>query len=346
MNPKKQDADFLHVGRKLVSWYKIHGRDLPFRKTKDPYRIWICEIIFQQTRISQGIHHYNSFVERFPDVKSLAEADTDEVLLYWKGLGYYSRALNLHKASKQIINEFEGEFPKEHHEILTLKGVGKYTAAAVSSICFGRKIPAVDGNFYRVLSRIFADDFDVSSAGAFQYFSNLALRMMPENEPGIFNEAMMDLGSEICKPRNPDCSSCPLAENCTAYQTGQIQLFPVKKKKLKVENLALTYYFIEHDGKFLIRQRGEDFIWKKLFEFPDSLPENWEENIISSKLIQHKLTHRNLAITINNVRIPSEKEFQKFAEDEGFTVSDYEAAQRKSFPKPLRNYLDNWILNL
>lgn len=346
MNPKKQDADFLHVGRKLVSWYKIHGRDLPFRKTKDPYRIWICEIIFQQTRISQGIHHYNSFVERFPDVKSLAEADTDEVLLYWKGLGYYSRALNLHKASKQIINEFEGEFPKEHHEILTLKGVGKYTAAAVSSICFGRKIPAVDGNFYRVLSRIFADDFDVSSAGAFQYFSNLALRMMPENEPGIFNEAMMDLGSEICKPRNPDCSSCPLAENCTAYQTGQIQLFPVTKKKLKVENLALTYYFIEHDGKFLIRQRGEDFIWKKLFEFPDSLPENWEENIISSKLIQHKLTHRNLAITINNVRIPSEKEFQKFAEDEGFTVSDYEAAQRKSFPKPLQNYLDNWILNL
>ncbi|MGZ5263508.1 MAG: A/G-specific adenine glycosylase, partial [Kaistella sp.] len=164
MKSKKQNADFLHVGELLLAWYKIHGRDLPFRNTNDPYKIWICEIIFQQTRIEQGLNHYNRFILRFPDVQTLADADNDEVLLYWKGLGYYSRALNLHKASLQIMHEFNGKFPENYDDILSLKGVGKYTAAAISSICFGAKIPAVDGNFYRVLSRVFADDFDVSNS--------------------------------------------------------------------------------------------------------------------------------------------------------------------------------------
>ena len=174
MKPKKQNADFLHVGEKLLAWYKIHGRDLPFRKTRNPYKIWICEIVFQQTRIEQGLNHYNRFIERFPDVETLANTETDEVLLYWKGLGYYSRALNVHKAAKQIVKDFNAKFPEKYEDILSLKGVGKYTAAAVSSICFGMKIPAVDGNFYRVLSRVFADDFDISNTSAFNYFSTIA----------------------------------------------------------------------------------------------------------------------------------------------------------------------------
>ncbi len=340
MNPKKQSPDFLHVGNKLISWYKLHGRELPFRKTKDPYKIWICEIIFQQTRISQGINHYNSFVERFPDVQTLADAETDEVLLYWKGLGYYSRALNLHKAAHQIINTFDGSFPTEHQDILSLKGVGKYTAAAISSICFGRKIPAVDGNFYRVLSRVFADDFDISSSGAFQYFSELALNLMPEDEPGTFNESMMDLGSEICKPKNPLCSKCPLNEDCVAFNTGKISQFPVKTKKVKTENLSLTYYFIEHDGKFLIKQRNEDFIWKKLFEFPVEIPEDWKEFIVSERIVNHKLTHRNLQISILHVQLPSEQMLNDYAEQFGFLISDFSSAAEKSFPKPLENYLE------
>lgn len=339
MNPKKQNADFLHVGRKLIDWYKIFGRDLPFRKTKNPYNIWICEIIFQQTRISQGLNHYNRFIERFPDVQSLAKADADEVLLYWKGLGYYSRAINLHHAARQILSDFDGKFPDNYEDILKLKGVGKYTAAAVSSICFGAKIPAVDGNFYRVLSRLFADDFDISSSQAFRYFSEIALRMMPETDPGIFNEAVMDLGSEICTPRNPKCAQCPLNENCAAFQTGKIDLFPFKSKKVKVQDLLLTYYFVSFEDRFLVQQRGDGFIWKKLFEFPDEINEGMREFITGQSVIQHKLTHRNLQIEIFHVEIEDEELFIETAARNGLKMVTFEDSAKKSFPKPLENYI-------
>lgn len=339
MKTKKQNADFLHVGRKLLDWYQIHGRDLPFRKTNDPYKIWICEIIFQQTRIEQGLNHYRNFIERFPTVQHLAEAENDEVLLYWKGLGYYSRALNLHKASLQIINDFEGIFPKEYNDILSLKGVGKYTAAAISSICFGKHIAAVDGNFYRVLSRVFADDFDISNSKAFDYFSELALKMMPENEAGHFNEAMMDLGSEICKPKNPLCGTCPLNEDCLAFNLGKIPLFPVKTKKAKPTSLELTYYFVEYEDQFLIQQRKEDFIWKKLYEFPIAVPEEFERYVSAEKVVLHKLTHKNLTIHIKKTTLPSAKSFADFAAKENFTIMDFEESHGKSFPKPLENYL-------
>lgn len=340
MKSKKQNPDFLHVGKKLLAWYKIHGRDLPFRKTNDPYKIWICEIIFQQTRIGQGLNHYNKFIEKFPDVKTLAEADPDTVMLYWKGLGYYSRALNLHKAAQQIMEDFGGKFPPDHNDILKLKGVGKYTAAAVSSICFNQKIPAVDGNFYRVLSRVFADDYDISDTKAFNWFSHLALRMMPDEEPGTFNQAMMDLGSEICKPRNPLCEDCPLNEDCIAFASGKIQEFPVKSKKTKVADLELVYYFVHLKNQFLIRKRGTGFIWKNLYEFPNAIPERFNDKITSQKTFLHKLTHKNLTIPIFKVSLENEKELNEFAETAGYTIADAEAAAEKSFPKPLQSYLE------
>ena len=340
MKSKKQNADFLHVGRKLLAWYKIHGRDLPFRNTNDPYKIWICEIIFQQTRIEQGLNHYNNFIKRFPDVETLANAENDEVLLYWKGLGYYSRALNLHKASLQIMREFNGKFPEHYDDILQLKGVGKYTAAAISSICFGAKIPAVDGNFYRVLSRVFADDFDVSNSKAFTYFSELALRMMPESEAGHFNEAMMDLGSEICRPKNPKCDNCPLNTDCAAFNLGKVQDFPVKSKKVKPTDLELEYYFVEFGNQFLIRQRKEDFIWKKLYEFPSEIPSKLKSFITGQKTVFHKLTHKNLTIHIYKVIFPSKESFENFAESGGFIITDLENSHQRSFPKPLENYLN------
>ena len=343
MKTKKQNADFLHVGRKLLDWYQIHGRDLPFRKTSDPYKIWICEIIFQQTRIEQGLNHYRNFIERFPTVQTLAKAETDEVLLYWKGLGYYSRALNLHKASLQIVNDFKGIFPTEHVDILSLKGVGKYTAAAISSICFGKTIAAVDGNFYRVLSRLFADDFDVSNAKAFEYFSELALKMMPENEAGHFNEAMMDLGSEICKPRNPLCESCPLNQDCLAFNLGKIPNFPVKTKKVKTTDLELHYSFVEFEGQFLIKQRGDDFIWKKLYEFPIEIPADWAQFIVKQKTVAHKLTHKNLTIQIKHVVLESKDIFTEFATENGFISINEEESHQKSFPKPLENYLTDYF---
>lgn len=339
MKPKKQNADFLHVGEKLLAWYEISGRDLPFRKTKDPYKIWICEIIFQQTRIEQGLNHYKNFIKRFPDLETLANADTDEVLLYWKGLGYYSRALNLHKAAKQIIEDFNGKFPENYDDILKLKGVGKYTAAAISSICFNEKIPAVDGNFYRVLSRVFADDFDISNSKAFNYFSELALMMMPKNEAGHFNEAMMDLGSEICKPKNPKCEICPLNKNCIAFNTGNIQNFPVKSKKVKPTDLELTYYFVEFKDRFLIRQRNDGFIWKKLYEFPTEIPDEFENYITHQKTVNHKLTHKNLTIHFYKVSLNSKKGFEEFAVKNGFQISSQDDAALKSFPKSLENYL-------
>ena len=344
MKTKNQNADFLHVGEKLLAWYIIHGRDLPFRNTNDPYKIWICEIIFQQTRIEQGLNHYNRFIRRFPDVETLANAENDEVLLYWKGLGYYSRALNLHKAALQIVHEFNGKFPQNYDDILQLKGVGKYTAAAIASICFGAKIPAVDGNFYRVLSRIFADDFDISNSKAFSYFSELALRLMPENEVGHFNEAMMDLGSEICKPKNPKCEICPLSNECAAFNLGKIQDYPVKTKKVRPTDLELTYYYVEFENSFLIKRRNEDFIWKKLYEFPVEVPEEFKTSIVHHKTVLHKLTHKNLTVNIYKVILNSEKTFTQFAKNSGFTITDLECSHQKSFPKPLENYL-KWTEN-
>lgn len=338
---KTKQSDFRHIGNKLLNWYKTNARDLPFRQTKDPYKIWICEIVFQQTRIAQGLGHYNNFVQRFPDVKTLAEADENEVLLYWKGLGYYSRAINVHKAAQQIMNDYNGIFPNEYDEILKLKGVGKYTAAAVSSICFEGKIPAVDGNFYRVLSRIFADDFDISSSKAFNYFSELAHLILPENV-GDFNQAMMDLGSEICKPKNPLCSECPLNEDCLAFSLNKVSEFPVKTKKVKAADLELKYYFVHRNGQFLIQQRKDDFIWKKLFEFPPEISDDLIPFIKSVKNISHKLTHKNLSIEIFNVEIESEEIWQNFITQNNYIVTDVEGSHEKSFPKPLENYIQNY----
>lgn len=338
-NTIPESSEHYTIGQKLLDWYSVHGRNLPFRNTQDPYKIWICEIIFQQTRIQQGIEHYRRFVKRFPDAESLYHATDDEVLLYWKGLGYYSRAMNLHKASAQIVENFGGKFPKNYEDILKLKGVGKYTAAAISSICFGENMAAVDGNFYRVLSRLFADDFDISKPQAFDYFSQLAKRIMPENRAGDFNQAMMDLGSEVCKPKNPECGICPLNENCSAFSTGKVSDFPFKSKKTKVEDLALNYYFVSFGKKFLIRKRGTDSIWKNLYEFPDSVPEDFGKFTVHSKTVLHKLTHKNLHIQINRIELESLKDLQNFARENGFITVNKTDSDRKSFPKPLEKYI-------
>ena len=338
---KIENSDFKHIGNKLLNWYKKNARDLPFRQTKDPYKIWICEIVFQQTRINQGLNHYNNFIKRFPNVKTLAEAQEDEVLLYWKGLGYYSRAINIHKAAQQIMTDYHGTFPYQYEEILKLKGVGKYTAAAVSSICFNGRIPAVDGNFYRVLSRVFVDDFDISNSRAFNYFSELAHLILPENV-GDFNQAMMDLGSEICKPKNPHCHECPLNEDCLAFSLSKTSEFPVKTKKIKAEDLHLKYYFVHRNGKFLIQQRKDDFIWKKLFEFPPTISDELNPFIKSVKMVNHKLTHKNLSIEIFNVEVDSKAVWKDFIVENNFIVTDVEASHERSFPKPLENYIQNY----
>lgn len=339
MKTYKQKTDFLYIGSKLLIWYHTNKRDLPWRKNTNPYNIWISEIVLQQTQVKQGLQHYINFVARFPNVQSLANADEEEVLLYWKGLGYYSRALNLHKAAKQIINDYDSEFPNQYSQLLKLKGIGKYTAAAIASIAFEEKIPAVDGNFYRVLSRLFADDFDISNSKASQYFSQLAELIMPDDNPGCFNQAMMDLGSAICKPKNPMCGDCPLQDDCRAFAVGKIEQFPVKLKKTKVENLTLTYQFIHHDNQFLVKQRDTSDIWKKLFEFPKNIDlSDFPHEVESEKLIRHKLTHRNLEISIFKINIPDFSDFENLKKEFGFLSLTKDEADQKSFPKPLHDF--------
>lgn len=327
------------LGEKLLQWYTLNGRDLPFRNTRDPYKIWICEIIFQQTRITQGLLHYQNFIRRFPDIASLAHAETDEVLLYWKGLGYYSRALNLHKAAQQVIQNFNGIFPQKYEDILKLPGVGKYTAAAISSICFDGNYPAIDGNFYRVLTRLFADDFDISSSRAFSYFSELAKTLIPEGKAGDLNQAMMDLGSEVCTPKNPKCSICPFNKDCLAYEFQKVASFPVKLKKPKVVNEELQYYFVQYKGCFLIHRRGTTSIWKKLYEFPTEIPDVWKTQITISTTIFHKLTHKNLKINFFHLQIKNKEKLNLFLKNSDFMLVTKDQAKEKSFPKPLENYL-------
>lgn len=329
----------LEAGCRLLQWYAENARDLPWRSTDDPYKIWISEIILQQTRVEQGRQHYLNFIEKFPTAESLANADTDEVLLSWKGLGYYSRAMNLHTAAKQLVNDFGGNFPDNFNEILKLKGVGRYTAAAIASIAFGEDIPAVDGNFYRVLSRFFADDFDISRSAAHGYFSELAKMLMPPGRAGDFNQAVMDLGSGICRPRKPLCRECPLEEGCAAAGTGTAELYPKKTKKVRKTELALGYAFVEWRGSFLIRRRGTDFIWKNLYEFPAEVPESFQKYSESSFLIHHQLTHRSLRITINHYKIPDEHLFRRYAAQGGFLITDLEGSARKSFPQPLQRFI-------
>lgn len=345
MKTNKQKPGFLHIGGKLMAWYKDHSRDLPWRKTKDPYRIWICEIILQQTQVVQGTKFYENFIERFQNVKSLSEASEDEVLLYWKGLGYYSRAINIHKASQQIMELHGGKFPDNYHDIINLKGIGKYTAAAISSICFGMQIPAIDGNLYRVLSRLFAEDYAITKSGAYPYYSNLAMQIMPDGQAGDFNQAMMDLGSQICKPKNPDCDQCPLHTDCIAYQIGKVSDFPVKSKKNKPQDLALQFYFLHHKDSFLIHQRDDSFIWKKLYYFVEDMPPGFNFYISHSKTIRHKLTHKNLTITINRVTFDTKEELENFAQKYHYVLTNLEHSETKSFPKPLHDYINNFKIH-
>jgi len=252
--------------RSLLLWFKENGRDLPWRHTKDPYAIWLSEVILQQTRIQQGWAYWERFMSRWPAVEALAAASEDEVLREWQGLGYYSRARNLHTAAKQIVSM--GYFPNTLEEIKKLKGVGDYTAAAIGSIAFGLPVAVVDGNVYRVLSRYFGIDTPINTTEGKKEFATLAQSLLPASSSlaSHFNQAMMDFGAIQCTPQSPDCLSCPLVETCEALRTGRVGQLPVKLKTLKVKTRHLTYVYVRWKGKTAIRRRGEGDIWQGLYE--------------------------------------------------------------------------------
>ncbi len=249
--------------RIILDWYAQNGRDLPWRRTRDPYAVWLSEIILQQTRIVQGKAYWERFMERFPTVEDLAEASEDEVLRLWEGLGYYSRARNLHAAAKQIVAL--GGFPDTLEGIRSLKGVGDYTAAAIGSICFGLPAAVVDGNVYRVLARHFGISTPVGTTQAKKEFTALAQKLLPE-DASAFNQGMMDFGALQCTPQNPDCAACPLLSSCNAYKTGRTEMLPVKKPATAVQERRFNYIYVRCNGYTAIRKRGKGDIWQGLYE--------------------------------------------------------------------------------
>jgi A/G-specific adenine glycosylase len=278
----------------LLDWFRENGRDLPWRQTRDPYAIWLSEIILQQTQVKQGWEYWERFMHRWPKVEDLAAASEDDVLREWQGLGYYSRARNLHFAARQILSL--GHFPDTLEEIKKLKGVGDYTAAAIASIAFGLPAAVVDGNVYRVLARHYGIDTPINTTEGKKVFAALAQELLPSTEASAYNQAIMDFGAIQCTPQSPHCERCPLMESCEAFRTGRIAQLPVKLKNLKIHERHLTYIYIRCQGQTVIRRRGPGDIWQGLWE--PVLVE--ADSVIPSaaqllrKNVKHVLTHRVL----------------------------------------------------
>lgn len=255
--------------RKLIQWYNLNKRDLPWRQTLDPYRIWVSEIILQQTRVDQGLAYYERFIARFPDVRQLAEADEQEVLSVWKGLGYYSRARNMHHTARSVVQEHAGVFPGSYYQLLRLKGIGKYTAAAIASICSYEPVPVVDGNVVRVFSRLFGFGAAAGTTASFNKVWERSSALIDRDDPGTYNQAVMEFGALCCKPANPGCGQCIFRNDCFAFGNQMVDKLPLKKKELTKRERWFTYLYVPvGGGKVLMQQRPQGDIWHNLWELP------------------------------------------------------------------------------
>jgi len=299
----------------LIYWYLQNKRALPWRKSKHPYFIWLSEIMLQQTRVAQGLAYYLKFTEEFPTVFDLAKADESTVLKMWQGLGYYSRARNLHFSAKYIANELNGEFPSTYKEIIKLKGVGDYTASAIASICFNEPTAVVDGNVYRVLSRYFGIATPINSSAGIKEFKALAQSLLDTKQPGTYNQALMDFGAMHCKPQNPLCDTCPFANSCVALEKKLTKELPVKEKKIKITKRYFNFLVIKTDDhNTILKERKGKGIWQGLYQFPlietknisnqreivaseefqNLFPAETTLSLFNKKEIIHKLSHQHL----------------------------------------------------
>lgn len=306
----------MNFSENIISWYSNNKRDLPWRHTTNPYYIWLSEIILQQTQVKQGLPYYKSFVEAFPSIFDLANSDEQKVLKLWQGLGYYSRARNLHFSAKYIANELNGNFPNTYSEIIKLKGVGDYTASAIASIAFGEATAVVDGNVYRVLSRFFGIDTPINSTTGIKEFKAMATKLIDKAQPALFNQAIMEFGARQCKPKNPYCNICPLQSACIAFQNNKIAELPVKLKKLNIRKRFFNYLVcIDSDKNILLEQRTKKGIWQNLYQFPlieteksvtisefsnvlyehmNLTSNTFEFHLFNEKEVVHKLSHQHL----------------------------------------------------
>ncbi len=258
----------MEFGQEIIAWYHQHKRSLPWRETNDPYLIWLSEIILQQTRVDQGLPYYYRFSEHYPTVADFAAADEGEILKDWQGLGYYSRARNMHHTAKLVMDKHQGRFPKSYAELIQLKGIGEYTAAAISSFSQNEAKAVLDGNVFRLLSRFFGFDTPINSTAGKKLFSDLANQLLIPEHAGLYNQAVMEFGALHCKPKNPLCETCPLQTACVAYQTNRIAELPVKLKTLKVRERFFNYVVLYTDSGLLMKKRGPNDIWQNLYDFP------------------------------------------------------------------------------
>ena len=262
-------SSFPEFSKNLITWYLANKRDLPWRGESDPYFIWLSEIMLQQTRVEQGLPYYLKFTEAFPSVKDLADAHEDRVLKLWQGLGYYSRARNLHHTAKVIAYEFNEKFPSTHKELMSLKGIGDYTASAIASICFNLPTAVVDGNVYRVLSRHFGIETPVNSSQGIKEFKSLAQELIDTDDPGTYNQAIMEFGARYCVPQKPDCENCIFATTCEAYKLDKVKVLPIKIRKQKIRKRYFNYIIpLSNENLTDLKQRDQNGIWQRLYEFP------------------------------------------------------------------------------
>ena len=337
----------MKFSEKLIKWYRVNKRNLPWRLTKQPYKIWVSEIILQQTRIEQGKKYYYAFLEKYPNISELAKTNDDELLKVWEGLGYYSRALNMLKASRFVLNNYKGIFPSNYDDLIKLPGIGDYTASAISSICNNEVQPVVDGNVFRFMSRMFKIDLPIDKLKTKTYFKKLGFKLIDVVNPGDFNQAMMDYGSMVCRPKKFQCHKCLFSSNCKAFNSNTVMLYPFKEKRIKIKHRFLNYIFIiTNDRKTLIKKRNGNGIWKNLYEFPlietkkeSSVNEIIKEldfkylKFISEKKIKHKLTHQQLNISFFTFKVSN------FDDD----LTDIKALSNYPFPRPINKFISELV---